>query len=71
MPMVQVLMGENGEVLGTARVDIPADAGPDAPAKVSMVAGEGQQVVELNVDDDVANYEPEALHEAIRSQQAK
>jgi hypothetical protein len=71
MPLLQVLMDENGEVLGTARVDESAGAGPDAPLRASMVAGAGQRIVEVTVDDDVVAYEPEALHRAIRSQQAK
>jgi hypothetical protein len=71
MPVLQVLMDENGDVLGTARVDEPAGVTPDAPVRASMVAGAGQSVVEVTVDDEVAGYEPEALHRAIRSQQAK
>ena len=45
MPMLQVLMDKSGKILGTARVDIPADAGPDAPARASMVARAGQRVI--------------------------
>lgn len=71
MPMLQVLMDKSGKILGTARVDIPADAGPDAPARASMVARAGQRVIELNVEDEVVGLEPEALHEAIRSRREK
>jgi len=71
MPVLQVLIDENGDVLGTARVDIPVDAGSGAPVRASIVAGAGQRVVQVTVDDEVASYEPEALHMAIRSQQAE
>ena len=71
MPVLQVLMDEKGDVLGTARVDTPTIAGSGAPVRASVVAGAGQRVIEVTVDDEVAAYEPEALHRAIRSQQAK
>jgi hypothetical protein len=44
MPVLQVLMDEKGDVLGTARVDMPAGIGTDAPVRASMVAGAGQRV---------------------------
>jgi hypothetical protein len=71
MPVLQVLMDEKGDVLGTARVDTPTVGGSEAPVRASIVAGAGQRVIEVTVDDEVAAYEPEALHMAIRSQQGK
>ena len=71
MPVLQVLIDDKGDVLGTARLDMPGSAEPAAPVRASIIAGAGQRVVEVTVDDEVASYEPEALHAAIRSQQAK
>jgi hypothetical protein len=66
MPTLQVLVDDNGDVLGTAQLDA-SSAGPDAPQTSSMVAREGQRVVEVTVGDDVATLEAGALHAAIKS----
>jgi hypothetical protein len=69
--VLKVLIDENGDVLGTAKVDMTDVTGSGAPVSVSMVAGPGQRIMEVTVDDEVASYDPEALHRAIRSQQAE
>jgi hypothetical protein len=69
--VLKVLIDENGDVLGTARADMTDVTGSGAPVSMSMVAGAGQRIMEVTVDDDIASYEPEALHRAIQSQQAE
>lgn len=77
MPILKVLINEKGEVVGTARPDAGsavATARPDvggqgagAPQSVTLVARQGQRVIELNIDDKMASLEPEALHAAVKA----
>jgi hypothetical protein len=67
--VLKVLLDENGDVLGTTSADMTDVTGSGGPVSVSMVAGAGQRIIEITVDDDVASYEPDALHRAIHSKQ--
>lgn len=78
MPILKVLINEKGEVVGTAQTDIGSSAigavrsnvgGSDtgAPQTVTLVARQGQRVVEINVDDKTVALEPEALHAAVKA----
>ena len=71
MPVLKVLIDENGDVLGTTTADMSAGVGQGSPTRASMVAGAGQRIEEVTVDDEVMSYAPEALHATIRAQQAK
>jgi hypothetical protein len=69
MAVLQVLVDENGDVLGTARIEVRGtEEGPD---RMSIAAGPGQRVVEMTVDDYMANLEPDALHAAIKAEHLK
>ncbi len=65
MPTLSVLVGENNEILGTLRQG--ANGGEGAPAAIGFQAGPGQRVVEVNVDDEAARLDPEALHARIKA----
>jgi len=64
MPILKVLINEEGEVVGTAQPDV-GGSGAAAPQSVTLVAGQGQRVIEINVDDTVVSLEPAALHAAV------
>ena len=62
MPVVKVLLDSKGKILGTAHdVAKPAD---DAPSAVLM-AGPGQQVVEVNLSAAEARMDAKGLHTAL------
>jgi hypothetical protein len=65
MPTLSVLVGGNNEILGTSRQG--ANGGQGAPTAIGFQAGPGQRVVEVNVDDDTAQLDPEALHAKIKA----
>ena len=66
MPVIKVLLDENGEILGTAHMDA-GSAGTGPPQVLTPVARPGQRVVEVTVDENVARLEPDALHAALKA----
>lgn len=66
MPILTVLVNDQGEVLGTAMTQIQGQ-GTDVPGRVSLVARPGQQVIEIEVGEDVLNLDPPKLHEFIQA----
>ena len=66
MPILQVLIDANGNVVGTARTDV-AGAGANPPASATLVAGPGQRVTQLTLDDKTASLDPVALHAALKA----
>jgi hypothetical protein len=69
MPLLQVLVNEKGAVVGTARLDIRA--GGTGPDRVTLVAGPGQRLLEIEVNDRLTGLAPDALHAAIRKEHLK
>jgi hypothetical protein len=65
MPFLTVLTNDQGDVLGTAAAEIPG-RGSGLPGQVRVVARPGQQVIRIEVDDNVLNLDPPALHEFIK-----
>ena len=65
---LQVLFDENGRVIGTASVEAPtAQATDDAPQEGRLIPGPGQQIAELDVDDEMGRMENAvALHARLR-----
>ncbi|MFI2239946.1 hypothetical protein [Streptomyces chrestomyceticus] len=66
MATVQVLLDESGAILGTTQGP-DSVSGESAPAQVSLVAGPGQQVVEVEVADAVLEGAPAELHTYLRT----
>ena len=62
MPVVKVLLDSKGKVLGTAQ-DV-AEPKDNAPSAVLM-AGRGQQVLEVNLTAAEARLDAEALHSTL------
>jgi hypothetical protein len=66
MAVLQVVVNENNEVLGTLMVDVPAK-GEGAPARFGALARPGQRVLQVTVDDSLLELQPDALHAAIKA----
>jgi hypothetical protein len=66
MPMLRVLANDKGDVVGTARTDVPG-WGAHLPRQVTLVARPGQRVMEITVDDEVASLETAELHDFIKA----
>jgi hypothetical protein len=66
MPVLKILLNQDGEVIGSAQADAAA-FGSGGPQFATMVAGEGQRIVEVTVDEADSNLDPEALHDAIKA----
>jgi hypothetical protein len=66
MPKMHVLVSDEGAVLGTFRENGPG-VGTAPPSTIGFRPGEGQKVLELDVDDQTASLEPDALHAAIKA----
>jgi len=67
MAVLQVVVNKHNEVLGTLVVDAPAK-GRGAPERFGAVAGPGQRVVQITVDDSMLGLQPDALHAAIKAE---
>ena len=65
MPVIQVLTDASGNILGTASA-VPG-SGSNAPASATLVAGTGQKLTQLTIDDKTASLEATALHAALKS----
>jgi hypothetical protein len=70
MPVLKVLLDENGKVVGTAQASA-AGSGPNGPEQASPVARPGQRLVEITVDDKTAALDPVRLHNAIQEMNLK
>jgi hypothetical protein len=69
MAILHVLVGSKGEVLGTWQ---PSESpGKDAPQRVMLVAGPGQQVVQVKIDDKLMRLDPDALHKTLTKDHLK
>jgi len=66
MPVLQVLLDANGSVIGTALTG-GAGAGTNPPVSATLVAGPGQRVTQLTVDDKTFNLDATALHLALKT----
>src|ERR1700751_3963765 len=66
MRVLRVIVNDKGDVVGTAQVEVQG-RGANVPGLVALVARPGQQVMEVTVDDEVANLDPSAFHEAIKA----
>jgi hypothetical protein len=64
MPVLNVLIDEDGHVAGTSQGDNRGYES-DGPTQVTMVARPGQEVVEVTIDDDIGSLDPDALHATI------
>jgi hypothetical protein len=62
MPVVKVLLDSKGKVMGTAQ-DVPQPSG-SAP-RATLIAGTGQQIVEVNLTAAEARLDAEQLHAAL------
>ena len=65
MPVLNVLLDAAGNILGTAAVAAASGANP--PATVQLVAGAGQRLTQLTIDDKTAALDANALHLAIKA----
>ena len=70
MPLLKILVNKNGDVIGTSRVDSNM-SGNDAPKQTTMVAGPGQRVIEIEVDEKTLSLDAGALHKAIKTKHLK
>jgi hypothetical protein len=66
MPVLKVLLNEEGDVIGSAHANSPSQ-GSYGPQFATMVARPNQRIVEITVDDAVANLDPETLHKTIKA----
>jgi hypothetical protein len=66
MPKLQVVVNDQGDVLGTLVVE-GAASGKGAPDTFGILERPGQRVIEVDVDDDMAGLAPEALHAQIKA----
>jgi hypothetical protein len=65
MPVIQVLTDASGSILGTSAV--VAASGSNPPATTQLVAGPGQKLTQLTIDDKTAALDATALHAALRA----
>lgn len=65
MPILKVIVNEKGHVVGTARVDMQG-SGSGAPQTASPVAREGQQVMDVEVEDEAYSLRPAELHDLLQ-----
>jgi hypothetical protein len=66
MPILNVLINNKGEVVGTARTDVTG-AGKGAPQRVAIAARSNQRLIDVTIDDRIANLDSAALHAAIKA----
>ncbi|OKI06279.1 hypothetical protein A6A06_37140 [Streptomyces sp. CB02923] len=66
MATIQVLLDESGAILGTTRSPDTA-SGESAPEHVGLLAGPGQQLVEIEVADGLLEGSPAELHAHLRA----
>jgi hypothetical protein len=65
MPLIQVLLDASGNILGTSAV--VAASGSNPPATAQLVAGPGQKLTQLTIDDKTASLDAVALHTALKA----
>ncbi|MFD7665608.1 hypothetical protein [Streptomyces sp. NPDC059788] len=66
MATIQVLLDDSGAVLGTTQGPAAA-SGESAPEQVALVAGPGQQLVEVEVADELLEGPPAELHTHLKA----
>jgi ribosomal protein L16/L10AE len=67
MTKLQVIVNAENDVLGTLVVDTPAK-GSGGPERFGAIAGPGQRLVEIEVDDSLSALDPDALHAQIKTE---
>jgi len=65
MPVINVLLDASGNILGT--VAAVAGTGTNAPASAKIVAGPGQKLTQITIDDKTAALDATALHTALKT----
>ena len=65
MPVLHILTDASGNVIGTATV--VAASGSNPPASAQLVAGPGQKLTQLTIDDKMASLDATALHTALKA----
>ncbi len=66
MPVLQVLIDEHGDVVGTAHAHANG-SGAGHPDRVTLVARPGQRLQQVTVEDADAGLPPNELHARIKS----
>lgn len=70
MPVLQVLIDEHGNIVGTAHAHANG-SGAGHPDRVTLVARPGQRLEQVTVEDADASLAPDALHARIKSKYLK
>jgi hypothetical protein len=65
MPVLNVLLDASNNILGT--VTVVAATGTNPPASAQLVAGPGQRLSQITLDDKTAALDAVALHAAIKA----
>ena len=65
MPVFHVLLDASSKIVGHARTDV-ASAGAGAPASATPVAGTGQRIAEVTVDEKTAALGGNELYAALK-----
>jgi len=65
MPVLQVLLDASGNILGT--MTAVAASGSNPPASAQLVAGPGQRLTQVTLDDKTAALDAAALHTALKA----
>ena len=60
MARLHVLLSEQGEIIGTARATGPGGEG--GPDQATLRAGQGQRVLNIDVDEELLPAHPARLH---------
>jgi hypothetical protein len=63
MPLMHVLLDEQGEVIGTA---LAQSVGAGAEVSGGFLARPNQKVVQVTIDDEVASLDAASLHRTIK-----
>lgn len=66
MAKLQVILNEQKDVLGT--LVVAEASGQGAPERFGILAGPGQDVVEIDVDDAMSTLDPVSLHSKIKAE---
>ena len=64
MATLHVLVDDKGNVVGTA---LAGSSGTGAPSSSGFLAGPGQRMVQVTIDDKVASLDAAALHETVKT----
>ena len=64
MAIMNVLLDDKGEVIGTA---LAGGSGTGAPTTSGFLAGAGQKMVQVTIDDKLASLDATALHATVKT----